>query len=133
MFDGRDQRAAVDVGVGRAGVGDLGDGADAADHPGRGERQLGGPPEQRLAGRDGEQVRAELVDLGEQPGLDEAERPSTATIAATPIAIPSADSAGAHAARAQADARDTGEIAGPQLRRASASAVALIALAGAVG
>ena len=53
-----------------------------------------------------------------RPAWLEEERPSTATIAATPIAIPSAESAGAQAARAHADARHPGEIGRPQPRRA---------------
>jgi hypothetical protein len=40
---------------------------------------------------DGQQVGAELVDLGQEAGWEEADRPSTATMAATPMAIPGFD------------------------------------------
>ena len=55
-----------------------------------------------------------------RPAWEEAESPSTATIAATPMAIPSADSAGPEPARAQADAGDAREIGEPQSWRLDA-------------
>ena len=66
---GGDERAAVDRGARAARVGDLRDGADASDHPRRCDRELCGVAGEGLAGGDGEQVGAEPVDLGEQPGL----------------------------------------------------------------
>ena len=43
--------------------------ADTADHARRGGGQLGGAAGEALAVADGEQVGAELVDLGQQAGL----------------------------------------------------------------
>jgi hypothetical protein len=56
-------------GVRRALGGDLLDRVEAGDHPRRRERQRRCLAEQRLAGRDREQVRSQLVELGEQVGL----------------------------------------------------------------
>jgi hypothetical protein len=68
--DRGDQRAAVGVGTpDRAGVGDVVDGADAADHAGRVERERDRLAAEVLTGADGEEVGAELVDLVEQAGL----------------------------------------------------------------
>ena len=68
--DRRDQRAAVGVDVADgAGVVHGGDRADAGDHAGCGERELGGVAAEGLPVGDGEQVGAQLVDLGQQPGL----------------------------------------------------------------
>ena len=66
---GRDERAAVDRGARAARVCDLGDGADASDHPRRRDRELCRGAEERLAVRDREQVGSEPIDLREQPGL----------------------------------------------------------------
>jgi hypothetical protein len=86
----------------------------------RDERQLGGLAGEALAVGDGQQVGAELVDLASSPAWLEEERPSTATIAATPIAIPSAESAARSrrvrsptlATRARSEAK-RGEVASP--------------------
>ena len=75
-----------------AGVLDRGDRPDASDHGRGGLGQFGRLAKERLAVLDGEHVGAELVDLGEETRLEEDEdKPSTATMAATPMAIPSAD------------------------------------------
>ena len=66
---GGDERAAVDRGARAARVGNLGDRADASDHPRCGDRELCGVAGEGLAGCDGEQVGAEPIDLGEQPRL----------------------------------------------------------------
>ena len=113
--DGRDQRAAVDVGAGRARVGDLGDRADPADHPGGGQRQLGGAAEQRLPGGDGEQVGAELVDLGEQPGLGGRREAEHGDDRRDADRDPERREPGAQPPGADADARDPGEVARAQL------------------
>ncbi len=57
------------------------------------------------------------------PAWLEEERPSTATIAATPIAIPSAESAGAQPPRAHADAGDAREVGRAQFRGVSRGGV----------
>ena len=67
--DRRDQRAAVGVSAGGAGVLHLRDRADAADHAGRRLGQLGGLAEEGLAVGDGQQVGAQAVDLGQKAGL----------------------------------------------------------------
>ena len=91
---GRDLVGAVDLGVGdraRSAVTD-GDRADPADHRDRLGGQVRVLAEEGLPGRDGEQVGAErgrACGPG-RPGC-EAEMPTTATIAAMPMAMPSAD------------------------------------------
>ena len=76
----------------RARVLHLGDRADTADHAGGGYGQLGRLSEQGLAVGDREEVgaRACLISAS-SPACDEAESPSTATMAATPMAMPRAD------------------------------------------
>ena len=113
--DRRDQRAAVDVRVRRAGVGDLGDRADAADHPRGGERQLGGAAESVWPVVTVSRLVPSWSISASSPACEEEERPSTATIAATPIAIPSAERPARSAAGAHADAGDPREVAGAQL------------------
>ena len=75
------------------GLRDAFDGVDAGDHRGRDEGQLGGLAGEALAVGDGQEIRPESCrSLTSSPAWLEADRPSTATIAATPIAIPSAES-----------------------------------------
>ncbi len=78
--------------------------------------QLGGLAEQRLPVGHVEQVRPEPVDLVEKARpARRTERPSTATIAATPIAIPSADSAARTLRVRRPTAREPREVSGAQL------------------
>jgi hypothetical protein len=66
---GGDEGAAVDIGIRRTGGLDLGDRANASDHPGRGGGQLGRlAREEVLAGLNGEQVGPEPVDLADETG-----------------------------------------------------------------
>ena len=70
-------------------------------------------PADRLAGLDGQQVRAEPIELVQQVGLDDAEIPVTPTIAAIPIAIPSADSS-SDPAHPEPDHAEPDRVAAPQ-------------------
>ena len=91
-FDGGDQRRAVDAAFDLPRLRDIFDRVDTGDHRGRDERQLGRLAGEALAVGDGQEVRPQSVDLCSSPAWLEEDRPSTATIAATPIAIPSAES-----------------------------------------
>ena len=83
-------------------------------------------------GRDPQQVRAEPVELASRSAFEDSEMPSTATIDATPIAIPSADSAARtrRVRRPSAPVRSTsrgGHTSAPSrisTRRGNASAIA---------
>ena len=88
----------------------LGDRTDAGDHPGGGERQLGRLPEQGLAVGDGEQVGAELVDLGEQAGLRGGGEPEHGDDRGDADGDPERRQRRPDPARAQADARDAREV-----------------------
>ena len=108
--DRRDQRAAVDVRRRRARYRHLGDGADPPDHPGRGEWQLGRAAEERLAVGHREQVRAELVDLAEQAGLRRRRQTEHRDDRRHPDRDPERRERRAQPPRAQADARDPGQV-----------------------
>src|SRR5437764_1320624 len=69
VADGWNERTAVNGRAGGSRFRHLLDRPDAGDHRRSGQRQLGGVTEEGLTVRDGQQVRPEPVDLGEQPGL----------------------------------------------------------------
>ena len=138
-FDGGDQRRAVHLPFDLPGLRDGFDRVDTGDHRGRDQRQLGGLAGEALAVGDGQEVCPEAFDLFEQPAWLEEDRPSTATIAATPIAIPSADSPArirlvrsptlATRARSEARSRRGARSAAPASARVR-SATTLTALTG---
>src|SRR5262245_7004257 len=113
--DRGDQRAAVGVGVvDGAGVGDLGDGADPADQPRGGRGQIGGLPENGMPVGDGEQVGAQPVDLGEQPGLGGGRRPEHGYDGGHPAGHAQRRQGGPQPAGPQPGAGDPGHVGGPQ-------------------
>ena len=73
-------------------------------------------PEERLAGGDGEEVRAEPVDLGEQAGPRRCREAEHGDDRRDADRDPERREPGADAAGAQPDAGDAGEVAGPQLQ-----------------
>ena len=91
--DGGDERAAVDVAGDRAGLLDLGDRVDAADHGRGGLGQLGRAG-RRGSGRFGRRAGWCRGRRSRSRGRPRRRRrvPSTATMAATPMAMPSAES-----------------------------------------
>jgi hypothetical protein len=92
----------------------LGDGADAGDHSGRGERQLGRRPGQGLAGSDGQEVGAEPVDLGQQTRLGGGGEPEHGYDRGDSDRDPERRECGAQAAGAKTDAGNPGEVGDPQ-------------------
>src|SRR5262245_47492330 len=88
----------------------MGDGADAGDHTRCGGRQRGRLAEERCAVVDGEEVRAEAVDLGEQAGLGGGGEAEHGHDRGDADRDPERGEGGAHAAGAKADACDPGEV-----------------------
>ena len=94
---------------------------DPADHRRRRHRQLAFSPIRRLAVRDGQQVRAEAVDLGQQPRLARRREAQHRDHRGHPDGDPERRQRGAQPPRAQADARHAGEVGGAQPDRDEAA------------
>src|SRR6516165_5720099 len=114
-IDRGDQRAAVGVGaVDDAGVGDLCDRPDPADHPRSGRGQFGGLPEDGLPVGDGEQVGAQPVDLGQQPGLRGGRQPEHGHDGGHPDGDAQRRQGGPQPAGPQSGAGHPDHVGGPQ-------------------
>jgi len=79
--------------VDRSNAGALLNAGDPADRLRRGVGQRRVRSGEGLPGGDRQEVRAQLIELSNEPAREDSDRPSTATMLAMPIAMPSADSA----------------------------------------
>ena len=113
---GRDERSAEDVAGDAGGLGDAGDGVDPPDHRGRRERQLRGLSREALSVGDGEQIRAELVDLAQKPSLTGGGQAEHRDDRGHADGDPERGQPGAQPPRAQPHARNAGEIRRTQPR-----------------